>query len=87
VHHLFMLGLIEPSFATRPSLGELLQDAQVQCAAVTVAGRFKHGSIVLASFVEHRLNCLRAVVIAKQEHPLDDIFEALANGSVQLATQ
>jgi hypothetical protein len=80
VHHLFVLGLIEARFAACSGLGKVLQDAQVQCAAVAVAGHGEHGGIVFAPCVEHRLNGLRAVVIVEQDHSFGGILEALADG-------
>ncbi|MDT4855633.1 hypothetical protein FQZ97_899960 [compost metagenome] len=56
----------------------------MQCAAVAVAGRGEYGGIVFAPCIEHRLNGLRAVVIAEQDHSFNSILEALTDGIIQL---
>lgn len=79
-----MFGLIEPIFASRAVLWELLQDAQVQRAAVPVAGHRQNGGIVGALLVEQGLDGLRAVVVFEQHDPFGSALDVLLGGDFQL---
>ncbi|MPM96187.1 hypothetical protein SDC9_143345 [bioreactor metagenome] len=85
MHHLQMLSLIEAFVAADALHRKVLQEVQIQGAAVAVAGRSQHGGIVRTILVEQGQDSLCPVVIVKEHHSLGGALDAVLGGRRQFA--
>ncbi|MDT4844832.1 hypothetical protein FQZ97_788010 [compost metagenome] len=85
MHHLQMLSLIETFVAAGALRWKVLQEVQIQGAAVAVAGCSQHGGIVGTIFVEQGQDGLHPVIIVKEHHSLGGTLDAVLGGQRQFA--
>jgi hypothetical protein len=83
MHHLQMLSLIEAFVAAGALHWKVLQEVQIQGAAVAVAGRSQHGGIIRTILVEQGQDGLCPVVIVKEHHSLGGTLDAVLGGRRQ----